>query len=189
MKKNVLFLFATVVIWICCGFGQSYESHQFTKEEAITVIKESYLFMWFRYPKDTVANINRLVDNINKVVPVSNEKRGEVIASILFEIRQTEKILSVNDVLDSRGWQQRVNLPNFIPIMGINANDIIKSSFSSSDYEKIYDRLVNDRIHARNAYGYLFQLYNEGKSPEAKIIVNGANPRGALDVVFEHFNI
>ncbi|MCL2682255.1 MAG: hypothetical protein FWE63_02060 [Bacteroidales bacterium] len=187
MKKNVLFLFVALVILGHCGFTQNNEASQFTKEEAVAAIKINYLFMYFRYPEDTIANINRLIDNMSEVVLINKEKSDKIKVLILSEIKQAEKKMSVNHVLGL----QRYDLPGFIPIMGINANDIVKNSFSSSDYEKIYDRLVKDRINAKNAYRYLRILYNEERRAEGEdgLIVNAANPKPFLDRIFKHYGI
>jgi hypothetical protein len=185
MKKIVLFLFAILVI-SNCGFSQNNEAPKFdSKEDAIKALKENYLYMYFKNPEDTIANIDRFIDEVNKIVPFDNEKRINIKASILSEIKQTEKSMTVNHVLGLNTY----NIPNFIPVMGINVNDILKSSFSSSDYEKIHDGILKDRINTRFAYNYLSQLYKEKKGKEGIIFVTYGNPRIFLDEMFNYYRI
>jgi len=165
-----------------------------SKADTIAVIKANYLFMWFRYPEDTIANINRLISNINEIVPIDKEKEKNIKQLILSKIEQTEEKLLINNIFCSRVRRRQFNLPNFIPVMGINANDIIKENFSSSDYEKIYNKLVQDRMNAGCAYDYLsrlyYRLYNEGKSPMDRVILFSAiNPKSNLDKIFDFFGI
>jgi hypothetical protein len=165
---------------------------QFTKEEAISVIKTNYLFMYFGCPEDTVANINRLIDNINQVVPVDEGKGNEIKEGILSEMKRTDRKKSAYDAfVDVEGalTLNTYNLPGFIPVMGINANDIIKNCFDASDYEKIHDRLMKDRIKGRNAFLHLRMLYNEGRRPEDLLMMNGADPKPCLDTVFNFHRI
>jgi hypothetical protein len=165
-------------------FKKSYKVPQFTKEGAIAIIKANYLYMNFRYPEDTIANINRFIDNINEIVPLDREKRDKIKVLILSEIKQKEKTISVNHLLSSDGW---FDLPDFIFIMGINANDIIKDCFNSSDYKKIYYKLSKDKTNARKAYYYLSRQY----SYETREIYfnNWANPRGFINFIFEYYGI
>ena len=167
------------------GLAQNNEICQFTKEEAIATIRANYLFMYFRYPEDTITNINRLIENINEVVPVSERKSEKIKVLILSKIKQTEKRMSVNHILGLN----RYDLPNFIPIMGINVNDVINDNFNYSDYERIYNRLVKDRIRARKAFNYLQRLYNEGRTWEDMIFINIANPQPFLNRIFDYFEI
>jgi len=193
MKKIVLFLLVTLAFCGNCMFAQNNEAPQFTKEKAITAIRSSYLFMFFRYPEDTIANIDRLLYNINEVVCIDEKKSDKIRKLILSEIRRPNRAetqytafySSVNATLSLN----RLDMPNFIPIMGINANDIVRSNFNPSDYEKILERLTSDRINARRAFNYLQRLYNEGKGVEDVVFLNRANPKPFLDLIFDYFGI
>lgn len=92
--KNLIGLFAVVMVIINCGFSQNSASPQFTKETAIATLRANYLFMYFKSTEDTTANINRFIDDVNKIVPVDNGKRNVLRTQILAAIRQaTEKIV------------------------------------------------------------------------------------------------
>jgi hypothetical protein len=183
MKKIILFV--VFVIGGYFGFAQNNDTPQFTKEEAIAIIKNNYLYMYCRYPEDTIANINRFIDNINEIIPINEEQSNKIKTLLLFEIRQTEKKIPVSHLIEESGW----NLPNYIPIMGINANDIVKHSFNSSDYEKIYNKLWENNKNAKEAYHYLRKLRNEEEYPGEIIVSNWGRLKEILYQTFDYFGI
>ena len=169
-----------------------------TTQEAINTIRANYLFMFFRQPNDTTANINRLIRDINRVVPVDREANARIREQILAEMwqawqpnREQSQWQAFYKSPNSTFTLNRFDIPDFIPIMGINANEIIRNNFSEADYKKIYERLVQDRIDARRAYLQLRTLYNQGKSCWSDwVIDNGIDSEMTVfHTIFEHFNI
>ena len=214
MKKIILF--AAFIIGAHCGFAQNNnvsqltdstgnaglkhlfaqknEVLQFTKEkaiaaveEAIAIIKANYLYMYFGYPEDTIANISRFIDNINEIVPVSKKKENKIKKLILDKIKRGEKTVPISHVLSSGKWY---DWSDFILIMGINADDILWACFNYSDYKKICNKLSKDRINAREAYNYLSTLCIKINYPGKMIIRNLAySPKSYLDDVFKYYGI
>ena len=207
MKKIILF--AAFIIGAHCGFAQNNENPQlarlddilllgrpvrnnetFTGEKAITVVEEAiatikanYLYMYFGYPKDTEANINQFIDNISKAVPVSKEKGDKIKKLILDKIKRKGTTISVYQVLRLDMWY---DLPDFILIMGINADDILLDCFDYSDYENICSKLETDKIFAKEAYDYLETLY---KRIEHKWEVHNMLKEYRLNSIFKYYGI
>ncbi|MDR0618630.1 MAG: hypothetical protein LBG17_01885 [Bacteroidales bacterium] len=210
MKKIILF--AAFIIGAHCGFAQNNdvsqltdstgnaglkhlfaqknEVLQFTKEkaiaaveEAIATIKANYLYMYFGYPKDTEANINQFIDNISKAAPVSKEKGDKIKKLILDKIKRKSTTISVYQVLRLDTWY---DLPDFILIMGINADDILLDCFDYSDYKNICSKLETDKIFAKKAYDYLETLY---KRIEHKWEVHNMLKEYRLNSIFKYYGI
>jgi hypothetical protein len=193
MKKIILFLSVAFIIGVPCGFAQNNDVSRFTEEkaiavveEAISIIKANYLYMYFRYPEDTIANINKFIDNINEIVPVNKEKGDKIKELVLSKIKRTEKPMSVNHVLTSSRWYE---WPDFILIMGINVDDILWACFDYSDYKNIYNKLNKNKMSTRDAYHYLSILYDKIKYPGEVVVNNWANMKGPLDTVFKYYGI
>ena len=210
MKKMILF--AAFIIGAQCGFAQNNnvsqltdstsnaglkhlfaqknEVLQFTKEkaiaaveEAIAIIKANYLYMYFGYPEDTIANISRFIDNINEIVPVSKKKENKIKKLILDKIKRGEKTVPISHVLSSGKWY---DWSDFILIMGINADDILLDCFDYSDYENICSKLETDKIFAKEAYDYLETLY---KRIEHKWEVHNMLKEYRLNSIFKYYGI
>ena len=154
MKNLIVILSAFFIFSVHDGYAQ--DPFRFNKQEASALLKEHYLFQYFRHPEDTTATLNRFVETVNKIVPISEQKKDSLKVLLLTAIRQDpNRETSVND--------QMTNLPlvdySFIPLMGANANNVIKNNFSWDEYRVIYNTILSDRVIAKDAYWSLTSIY------------------------------
>jgi|GEM_PF-3491098 len=170
------------------AFSQNNEAPRFTKDEAIAVLRANYLFMYFKNPEDTTANIDRFIDNVDRIVPVDADKRVRLktlILSVLNNMgpREPTANAELSQLLDV---EQNMN---YILLMGIGIGDILKHNFTLAEYETIYNELISERHTAKIAYYNLSKLYKEEPFNKDIVFVNWANPKGFLDKVFKYYGV
>jgi len=180
MKNLIIILSAVFVISTHCGYS-------FTKQEASALLKNHYLFQYFRHPSDTTATLNRFVETVNKIVPISEQKKENLKALLLTAIRQdSNKGTSVND--------QMMNLPlidySFIPLMGANVNNVIKNNFSAEEYRMVFNTILNDRVTANDAYWDLQSIYRkEVRESTGMLFFTMLNPKYLYDLMFDAYGL
>ena len=187
MKNLIVILTATFVISAYCGYSQI-GPPLYTKQAAVALLKDHYLFQYFRHPGDTTANLNRFVETVNKIVPMSNEKKDSIKVLTLACIRQDPyKGTSVN--------AQMHNLPlidySFIPLMGANVNDVIRNNFIWDEYRQIFNTILNDRVTAKDAYHELIRYYKgEVLDNTGMMFVNDyVDPKSVYDLMFDAYGV
>ena len=186
MKNLIVILSAFFILSIHDGYAQ--DPFRFNKQEASALLKNHYLFQYFRHPGDTTATLNRFVETVNKIVPISEQKKDSLKVLLLTAIRQDpNRETSVND--------QMHNLPlidySFIPLMGANANNVIKNNFSWDEYRVIYNTILSDRIIAKDAYWDLKRIYKKEVYAKSDIMFTNdfLDPKYVYDLMFDAYGL
>ena len=206
--KNLTLTLLFAVFSIFCGHAQYIfvEDPDYSREEAISILKENYVFMYLRHPADTVATLDRFVETLNRIVPIGDGKREAIKAQALAAVQKqtifggdmrTERMNAQTEKLPSIDWQIQIlvigtpNLENYIPLLAGNVDAVIRANFNDADYAMIYKTLYDERNKARGAYRVLGD-YFRSEAPE-KIEGIGAARETYAEVrfnkIFDHYNI
>ena len=176
----------------------------YPKDEAIAILKENYLVMYFRYPADTVATLDRFVKTLNRIVPIGDEKKEAIKAQALAAVQKqtvnedmrlpfntkTEKYPSISWQID---WfnMSPIRYENYIPLLAGNVNEVIKANFNDADYGLIYKALSDERVEAQLAYIDLNRYFRR-EAPD-KAHGDGAPMETVFEIyfnkMFDHYDI
>jgi hypothetical protein len=197
MKTMKYILLVCLVLSLVCGYSQT-PPLRLTKKEAISRIKESYHYKYFRNPTDTLANLNNFIETVNKIVPMSDQKKNmlkeQAMSAIHAQIDKLSLTYQMNDLVFTQA--------KHIFLMGTNVIDIVHDNFSEEEFLRIYETMDQDRKWDIYAYGVLKairkrehkEVTSKDKammSPEERVerIKNLPSNKETLDSVFDEFNI
>ena len=186
MKTNLLFLTA-LAFSINCMYAQNSDSCsiQFTKAQAITLLKGDYLFQCFKNPDNVSGNLDLFLNALNGMVGMTDTKREVVRYQILNRLQSANvEKMTVNDQLHFLPMADA----EFIPVLGINVYDIISSNFPLQK-EEIYTNFKNSRITATDAYRYLSKVYKREPINSDRIFTTLGRQKVFLDLMFPYFGI
>jgi hypothetical protein len=151
------------------------------------MVKESYHFAYFSNPADSVANIDRFIATINRIVPMGNEKSETIKNQALSAVRSSD-ILTLNDQF----YNLAFNVEEHISLMGTNVIDVIRDNFDESEFAILYKAMDSERRWALHAYGVLLVL-SKKESPELKgadkDVPNSKLYEHWLNQTFDYYNI
>ena len=205
--KNLTLLVLFAVLSIHYGYSQLRKNitPTYPKDEAISILKDDYLTMYFRHPADTVATLDRFVETLNKIIPIGDGKREAIKAQSLAAVQQqtvfmdkpigflnpqTDKFPSISLQID---WfiMSSIRYENCIPLLAGNVNEVIKANFNDVDYTLIYKALFDERVEAHLAYVDLNRYFRQ-EAPE-KAHGDGAPMETVFEIyfnkMFDHYDI
>ena len=204
--KNLILSVLLAVFSILCGYSQLRTittTPAYPKDEAIAILKDNYLTMYFQHPADTVATLDRFVETLNKIIPIGDGKIEAIKTQALAAVQkqtviaddragflnpQTEKFPSIT-------WQIH-SLPltefdNYIPLLAGNVDAVIRANFNDEDYALIYKILSDERMKVRKAY-FALGWYFRRESPDKAYNIEaplGTGEEIYLGKMFDHYNI
>jgi len=180
MKNSIVFLFTVFLAITHSHYAQGTVPID-SKEEAIAILKANNFMEILRNPTDTLTNIDRFIKEIDKIIPINQEKISILKTQILPALQNRDR--------DSQYWSLL-----FWPWhagslhVGLNVNHILKSNFSITDYEKISEQLSCNLTKTNEAYLYLARVRNkELTGEESPLITPGS--RESLENVYSYFGI
>lgn len=188
MKKKVILILAICLYSTIYGFNIKKNTSDFSPEEkeAISILKENYLFMYFWKPSDETKCIDTFLDHIHNIVSMDNKKRAHLDSSIRYLLKDnSSKRMRLNDVL---GLLPMIK-DEFIPLMGLNVYSVIKKKFTTLETNKIFHKVSEDRKSATKAYYFLSGNYKEIYLKKGIIHTTYGNPKELLDRVFNYYHI
>lgn len=204
--KNLKVILASIgILMSVYGYSQTNGSHLYPKDEAIAMLKENYLFMYFVNPADTVATLDRFIETIDKIVPVDREKKMSICEQAVVAVQgqtikdqserfsfnpKTEKFISVSFQIDRLPLTDS-GLGEYIPLLGGNVNDVIRANFSDEEYTRIYKTLADERIEGTKAYYSLMRCFNYEAPEKAYGIEATLLTWNEVHIVlmFDHFKV
>ncbi len=150
--KKIIFTFVVLVMTTCYGYAQNTLPID-SKEEAIDILKGNEFFDILRYTADSMANIDRFVREICKIVPVDQEKSDLLKAQLLSVLQKKEGY--------SQHWSLLYWPIGQAPDFGVNIKAVLKDNFNVADYEKVLSQAEKNLNTAYSAYRYLVVLQKE----------------------------
>ena len=173
MKKWMFILFTVfTVATVYQGYAQN------TPEKDIAILRGSELLDILRHETDTLANIDRFVGEIHKIVPLDQQKSDLLKKGILAVLQKKE------------GWGKDWSLLYWpigrSPFVGSNTNKLLKDNFSPSDYEKLSDQLSKELETAVSAYKRLTELH---KTRENWVSLGFISLPDYIQMIYEYFDI
>lgn len=120
-------------------------------DEAKNILKYDYNFIYYNNPSDTTANIYVFIELLDSIVSLSADKKYELNKSLATYISNVAPQSSIDRELVELGKKQF----DFIPLMGVNVNEIIKESFTAQEYMEVSELLAIKRAQSNFAYNYL----------------------------------
>ena len=130
-----------------------YRTH--SVDEAKNILKYDYNFIYYNNPSDTTANIHVFIDLLDSIVSLSTDKKQELTKLVETYIRDAAPQTSIERELAEIGKKQI----DFIPLMGVNVNEIIKESFTSQEHMELSELLAIKRAQSNFAYSYLLKKF------------------------------
>ncbi len=188
MRTLKIVLLAAFIFSVQAGYSQVRHyvppPPAYPVEECVAMLKNDYYFLSLRNPTDTMATLDRFVERVGSIVNIGNGKKEKIKEQLLSNIgRQTAR-------WDSNGEVEV--LPqvtrDFVPLLGINANDVLSQNFSEKQYALIYETLTDERINNSSAFKSLYKHYKILTGEEvSRPIENGG--KILLDYMFDYFNV
>ncbi len=91
------------------------------------MLKDSYHYMYFRNPTDSVANLNRFIATINRIVPLSPGKERIIREQAMAAVRQQTEKLPLSDQM----FNLIYSIDEHITLMGTNVIEVIRNNFDA----------------------------------------------------------
>ena len=179
MKKSCFLLIVFVVTMISGGYAQNTPKFD-SKEEAITIVRNSEFINILRYlnDEDKSANVDRFINEVNKIVPVDSQKKEQLKTRLLFAVQGKIEDLSDFSLIHwSRGNS---------PYIGSGIFAVLKDNFSASEYDILSKQLPENLTIAASAYLYLSDLY---KTLEGWVVGAPTDMPHYIEWVYEYFDI
>ncbi len=154
------------------GFAQDSVSIA-SKEDAIEILRSSEFVQIYRFTDDDRGNVERLLREIDKTIPIDDDK----------------KILLRNQLLDAA---QLVVWPmDRPPFIGTAVDAMLKNNFNTTEYEILSSRLTEGMENAVGAYYYLKSVYKEQTEREAgePVIFSLTHTPSFVNMIYEYFDI
>jgi hypothetical protein len=146
MKKLIVSLFTVFTV------VTAYQSHaQNTPEKDIAILRSSELLDILRLNTDILANVDRFVGEIHKIVPL-NQQKSDFLKKEMLAILQKQEGGAEN-------WSLLYWPIDRSPFLGSSIDKLLKDNFSPSDYEKLSDQLSTKLETAVSAYNRLTELH------------------------------
>ncbi len=202
MKTLKSLLLACCVLSFCIGYAQNEKSSPLiryakenvyavpTDEEAKSMLKDSYHYMYFRNPTDSVANLNRFIATINRIVPLSPGKERIIREQAMAAVRQQTEKLPLSDQM----FNLIYSIDEHITLMGTNVIEVIRNNFDEADFTLIYGTMEREMRWAIYACSQLEMRQIQARQrsmgkTRASETLSGRSRKEALDSVFEEYNI
>jgi hypothetical protein len=196
--KTIKYILAACIALSCLCVYSQVPKTSLSEEEAISFVKNNYQFKYFRNPTDTLTNLNNFIETVDKIVPMSNQKKNTLKEQAMATVRrQTDRLPLSEQVIYYR----------FIPgeiiyLMDTNVIDVVRNNFSEDEFARIYEAMHQDRLKASQGYYVLriLQKYKHNGVPQSaksvatredalESIKNMPSQKEEIDSVFEDFNI
>lgn len=150
------------------------------------MVKDSYHFMYFyfRNPADTVANLNRFIETVDRIVPLSDEKKEMIMEQALSEVRQQKEKLPLTDQM----FNLTFSIEEHITLMGTNIIDVMRNNFNDEEFARLYNTMEREMRWAIFAQNVLDVNIHKGTTPKTRA---GEAPKqiDRLNLVFDRFGI
>jgi hypothetical protein len=194
MKTIKCIIVACFTLSFLCGYSRS-----LSQEEAVLRVKNSYQYKYFRNPTDTLANLNNFIEEIDKIVPMNNQKKNALKKQVMVAVRQQTDKKSLSEQIFYFHYTQ----DKIIYVIGTNVIDVIKNNFSEDEITRIHESMDKERFKAFYAYSELGVIYAQKyKKPRTRpvgvpatreevleISRNLPSQKEKLDRIYEEFNI
>ncbi|MDR2894266.1 MAG: hypothetical protein LBU97_02250 [Alistipes sp.] len=190
MKTLKIFLTTLFVLTLHYSNAQEWKVvPEFTKENCIALVRDNYLFQYFRNPTDTLANLDRFVETVNKIVPIGTEKKESLKEQLLISVNQQTDKLDVNSQIRntlSPTW-------GYVPLLGGRADDVLLANFTEAEYQLIFDVTSWEKWSASYASSEL-RIMQKKESPRPLTRAAGERlPKDyqtrTLNSMFDYFDI
>ena len=157
---------------------KSSPSFEGSKEETITILRNSEFLTILRYPADTLNNVNRFIDEVNKITILDLQKNELLKTELLSALQKKEGAWTDWTLIC---WP--IRRPPFI---GTSIDKVLKDKFSFSEYEKLSEQLSANLIRASSAYEYLTKLHMDMEEWVVRGFIDGAD---YIDMIYKYFDI
>lgn len=177
-----MFLFAAIVLFVSySGYAQDLPKFEGSTEDAIGIVRNSYFVPMLTYAADTLLNIDRFIREVDKIVPVDRQKKGQLEIQLLSVLQKKEGY--------SMDWSLIYWPLGRAPFVGSNVDAVLKDNFSSSEYEKLSEQLSKNLITTISAYQFLFYLQKEELEKQDYFIIGFPDNPRLIKGVYDYFDI
>jgi hypothetical protein len=153
MKKFLFLLCLFAIVEPSNADTQPIPKFEGSKEDAIATLRNSEFVDMLRYHEDISTNIDRFLNEVNKIVAVDSQERTQLETQMIAVIQNKE-----GDSMDRSlaYWPRGIS-----PFIGSNILAVLEKNFSASEYEKLSEQLSSSLTAAASAYRFLCDLYDK----------------------------
>ncbi|MDR2912670.1 MAG: hypothetical protein LBV38_05150 [Alistipes sp.] len=178
MKNFVFLLSAFFMLLPYCGYAQYGPKFEGSKEEAIAILRNNEFLDILRYPKDSLGNVERFINELSKIAPIEPQNSELLKRQLLSVIKKKEGYWT--------DWSLVCWPIGKLPFIGSGADKVLKDNFSVAEYEIMSEQLLANMITATATYAYLTELHMVMEEWVVRGFIDGSD---YIEMIYDYFDI